>query len=198
METIESNKNDLNAEMEVFQKIINELKNLQKDSQKKILGMVLTFLEIEFKTQQTTIQRNDYSQQSESSLNTPSFSENRSMSSKEFLFQKQPKTDIEKVACLAFYLTHYRDTPYFKTFDISKLNTEAAQIKFSNPTVAVDNATKAGYLVPATKGQKQLSAIGEMFVSSLPDRELAKDAIKNLKPRRKYKNSSKNKDKQQK
>lgn len=193
MGTIESNKNDLNTEMEVFQKIVNELKDLSKDTQKKILGMVFTFLEIELKSQQITIQESNHPQPVKSSLSTPSFSEDRSMSPKEFLFQKQPKTDIEKVACLAFYLTHYRDTPYFKTFDISKMNTEAAQIKFSNPTVAVDNATKTGYLVPATRGQKQLSAIGEVFVSSLPDREHAKEAIKNLKPRRKSKSTPKNK-----
>ena len=62
----------------------------------------------------------------------PSFSDDRAPSPKEFLFQKQPKTDIERIACLAFYLTHFRDTPHFKTLDLAKLNTEAAQIKFSN------------------------------------------------------------------
>lgn len=51
---------------------------------------------------------------------------------KEFMVQKRPRTDIERVACLGFYLTHYRDTPHFKTLDISKLNTEAAQPKFTN------------------------------------------------------------------
>lgn len=196
METNESIKNDLSIELEVFQKIVNEIKGLSKDSQKKILGMVFTFLEIEPQENTLANQKNIYTQQTDSSIISPSFSEDRSMSPKEFLFQKQPKTDIEKIACLAFYLTHYRDTPYFKTFDLSKLNTEAAQIKFSNPAVAVDNATKAGYLVPATQGQKQLSAVGELFVSSLPDRDLAKEAIKNIKPRRKSKSSSKNKDKE--
>lgn len=197
MEIVESNKNDFNIEMEVFQKIVTELKELSKESQKKVLQMVFTLLEIDLRTTQPSLQKNEYTQQVESSYGIPSFSEDRSMSPKEFLFQKQPKTDIERVACLAFYLTHYRDTPFFKTFDISKMNTEAAQIKLSNPTVAVDNATKAGYLVPATKGQKQLSAIGEVFVSSLPDRELAKEAVKNLKPKRKSKSSPKNKDKEE-
>jgi hypothetical protein len=189
-------KNGFSIELEVFQKIVNEVQNLPKDSQKKILGMVLTFLEIELQAQQITSQKNNYAKQTESPFtsSSPSFSEDRSMSPKEFLFQKQPKTDVEKVACLAFYLTHYRDTPYFKTFDLSKLNTEAAQIKFSNAAVAVDNASKSGYLVPASQGQKQLSSIGEVFVSSLPDRALAKASIKNLRPKRKTKSNFKKKD----
>jgi len=101
------------------------------------------------------------------------------------MLEKQPRTDVEKVACLAYYLTHYRDTPYFKTLDISKLNTEAAQTKFANPTVAVDNAGKTNYLVPATKGNKQLSALGEQFVQALPDREKARAIMVNVRPRRK-------------
>jgi hypothetical protein len=116
---------------------------------------------------------------------TGPFSEDRSMSAKLFIKQKQPATDVERVACLAYYLTHYRDTPYFKTLDISKLNTEAAQPKLSNPTVSMDNATKMGYLVPATKGSKQLSVAGEVFVQKLPDREAARAAMSAARPRRK-------------
>ena len=47
-------------------------------------------------------------------------------SPKDFLFRKEPNTDVERVACLAYYLTHRRGTNHFKTIDISKLNTEAA------------------------------------------------------------------------
>jgi hypothetical protein len=102
-----------------------------------------------------------YAQPQASSQPQPSFSEDRTISPKQFMLEKQPRTDVEKVACLAYYLTHYRDTPHFKTLDISKLNTEAAQIKFANPTVAVNNSEKQNYLVAATKGSKQLSALGE-------------------------------------
>ncbi len=78
-------------------------------------------------------------------------SQTSSVSPKEFLLQKQPKTDVERVACLAFYLTHFRETPFFKTIDISKLNTEAAQPKFSNAAKSVDNATATRYLGLAHK-----------------------------------------------
>jgi hypothetical protein len=113
-----------------------------------------------------------------------SFSEDRSISPKDFLLQKQPHTEVERVACLAYYLTHYRNIPHFKTIDISKLNSDAAQPKFGNAAQAVENATKMDYLVPASKGAKQLSAPGELFVQALPDREAARTAMSNARPRR--------------
>jgi hypothetical protein len=113
------------------------------------------------------------------------FSDDRTPTPKEFLFEKRPHTDVEKVACLAYYLTHYREMPHFKTLDLSKLNTEAAQLKFSNAAYAVDNASKAGMLVPASKGAKQLSSLGELYVQALPDRAAARAAISHSRPRRK-------------
>jgi len=123
------------------------------------------------------------------------FSEEKVLSPKEFLFQKKPQSDVERVTALAYYLTHYRDTPYFKTLDISKLNTEAAQAKFSNAAYAVENAAKYGYLVPASKGNKQLSASGELFVEALPDREAAKVAMQSARPKRKFKKGNQSKEK---
>ena len=115
---------------------------------------------------------------------SPSFSEDRSLSPKAFLIEKRPQSDVERIACLAYYLTHYRDQPTFKTLELSKLNTEAAQIKLSNPARAVDNAAGAHFLIPAGQGKKQLSAIGELYVQALPDRIAAREAIADLKRRR--------------
>ena len=111
-------------------------------------------------------------------------------SPKDFLFQKQPNTDNERVACLAYYLTHYRATAHFKAVDISKLNTEAAQRKFSNATYSVNNATQAGYLAPVSRGMKQLAAEGERFVDALPDRAAAKSAFRTRKARRQRRQGS--------
>ena len=105
-------------------------------------------------------------------------------SPKDFLFQKQPNTDVERVACLAYYLTHCRDTKHFKTIDISKLNTEAAQRKFANTASSVNNAVRAGFLAPVAKGMKQLAAEGERYVDVLPDRAAANAAFSNRKARR--------------
>jgi hypothetical protein len=109
------------------------------------------------------------------------------MSPKDFMFQKSPQTDVDRVACLAYFLTHYRDNGHFKTTDISLLNTEAAQMKLSNTAYAVVNATNAGLLVPAGKGAKQLSAAGEKYVELLPDRPAAKESLAAYRSRRRRK-----------
>ena len=109
----------------------------------------------------------------------PQFSNSEDPTPKEFLLLKRPNTNVERVACLAYYLTHFRGTPRFKSIDINKLNTEAAQTKLSNPSHAVRDAVRAGYLAAATKDTKQLSAQGEQYVDALPDR----DAARQVKPR---------------
>jgi hypothetical protein len=119
----------------------------------------------------------------------PSFSTDSDMSPKEFILTKQPRSDVERIAALAYYLAHYRDIQQFKTLDLSKLNTEAAQPKFSNAASSANNAVKQGYLIPTTRGQRQLSAAGERFVSALPDREAARAAMSAAKPRRRQKRS---------
>jgi hypothetical protein len=55
----------------------------------------------------------------------------------------------------------------------------------------VNNASTYGYLAATTKGNKQLTSAGEAFVEALPDREAAKEAIANARPRRRRKASDK-------
>jgi hypothetical protein len=94
---------------------------------------------------------------------------------KRFVQAKAPQTDVERITVLAYYLAHYRDKPHFKTSDLSQLNTEAAQPKFSNAADSASNAVKAsGYLVDAGRGMRQLTAKGEEVVEALPDREAVK------------------------
>lgn len=166
-------------ELELLNRILADLQELDPEARLRVLRTVSTYWQFS-----PTLQPRPPMGATEESRPGP-FSEDRSMPAKNFIMQKQPQTDVERVACLAYYLTHYRDTPHFKTLDISKLNTEAAEPKFSNATVAVENATKTGYLVPATKGNKQLSGPGELFVLKLPDREAAKLAMATTRSKRK-------------
>lgn len=113
------------------------------------------------------------------------FSNRPVLSVKDFIFEKNPTTETERMACLAYYLTHYMETPHFKTADLTHLNTEGAQRTFSNPGVAAGNAVRDGYFVSASKaGFKQLSALGERFVHSLPDRQAAEEIKKRMGARR--------------
>ena len=179
-----------NNNVEALTTILSVLKDLDADSQRRTIQAVVTFLDIPWPTNQKNSTQ-EILQPSDISKNEVSFSENRSISAKDFIRDKAPRTDIERVACLAYYLTHYRDILHFKTIDLSSLNTEAAQPKLSNATYAVDNATKAGILVPAVKGAKQLSAAGEYFVQALPDRDAAKASLSNMRPKRRTKKPSK-------
>lgn len=119
----------------------------------------------------------------------------RQMSPREFVSHKKPQSLVERVTCLAYYLTHYRDTRHFKTVDIVALNTEAAAPKFGNPSRDVDNTDRQnGYIVSAGNGAKQLTVRGEAVVEALPDREAVKVALKehSHKPKRSSNSAKKN------
>jgi hypothetical protein len=79
---------------------------------------------------------------------------------------------------------------YFKTADITNLNMEAAQLKFSNPAWIVNEAARMGYLASAGGQNRQLTAVGEQFVRLLPDRQAALSATKEKRPKRRRKASN--------
>lgn len=98
---------------------------------------------------------------------------------KAFLTAKKPANVVERVTCLAYYLTHYRGVKQFKTSELTKLNTDASQPKLSNPAFFARNATSSQYLSLAGGGKKQITARGEALVDALPDRAAVGAALKN-------------------
>lgn len=96
---------------------------------------------------------------------------------KAFIALKRPATDIERVACLAWFLTNERSTPAFKTKELTELNREAAQFRLSNASATARNAVNDGYLAAAGGGQKQITARGDALVAALPDRDKVKAAL---------------------
>ena len=113
-------------EIRVLTVVLNNLRHVSADARERILQTAGTYFGLKLGTASSPTASNR-------ALSGPgtSYSEDRAISPKEFVLQKQPRSDVDKVACLAFYLTHYRDTPHFKTLEISKLNTEAAQVPSS-------------------------------------------------------------------
>jgi hypothetical protein len=181
-----SDQNNNGRDLEALTQVLAALKTLDASAQRRVIEAVTSFLGFGSRPvpqdfggglpSPASSDRRDISS---------SFSLDRTQSAKEFLGEKQPRTDVHRVVCLAYYLTHYRETPHFKTIDISKLNTEAAQPKFSNAAKAVDNAARLGYLVPAVKGSKQISSVGERLVQALPDVAAARQAVLASRPRKK-------------
>ena len=157
---------------------MNALNKLEPDARGRMLQSVATLYGISLAAGSRSASEGSHSALQAGGDLRPSFTEDRVSSPKEFIWQKQPKKAVERVACLAFYLTHYRGTKYFKTADITALNMDAAQLKFSNPAMMVAEAIRAGYLAAAGGQNKQLTAVGEEFVRLLPDREAAHSAIK--------------------
>ena len=172
-------------EFDALTTLLRTLQPLSEEARRRIVSSALTFLRIGG-TDSYKSSGAPYSAPEPGMLpkfakpDYQPFSENPQMTIKEFIVEKAPRTDVERIACLAYYLTHYRSTPHFKTIDLSILNTEAAQPKFANAANSANNAVKMGYLVPSVKGQRQLSAVGEQFVRALPDREAAKSVLASL------------------
>ena len=94
---------------------------------------------------------------------------------KEFMRKKDPKTDVQRIACLGYFLDKYRQMPVFKARDCRALNVEAAGPSM-NVARAVNNAAQqSGYLAAAGGGKKQITNVGEDVVDALPDQEKVKE-----------------------
>ena len=108
-------------EFEILQTIVSSLKALDRETQIRLLETTITFLGIKGDSlRKATVVAN-----ATGATETPGgpFSDRPNISPKEFLLDKNPRSDVERVACLAYYLAHYRNVREFKTLDISKLNT---------------------------------------------------------------------------
>jgi hypothetical protein len=104
---------------------------------------------------------------------------------KEFIVQKRPKNNAERIACLGFYLTHYRGMTSFSAREISTINTEAALSKMLNLSRDIDNTDRtSGYIVSAGSRLKQMTSRGEELVRALPNRDAVKLALESHPHRR--------------
>lgn len=113
-------------------------------------------------------------------------------SPKEFMRRKSPRTDVHKVACLAFYLSRYRNQREFKTADLTTLNNDADGVKIGNATQAVNNAAKQSHFFSSVgKGKKRITTLCEDVVDALPDHEKAKQIIVEKGPKRRKPRASK-------
>jgi len=107
----------------------------------------------------------------------PTITTGQTVDPKTFMAAKRSMSDVERITCLAYYLSRYRGATQYKTRELTDLNTEAFQPRFSNPAVAARNAVTQQYLSLAGGGRKQITTRGEAVVRALPDREKVKKAL---------------------
>ena len=182
------------VEVEALQAVLNALSPLPPETQRRLLSSAAVFLNLGSEISPVHVGpiANSATVQDQATANQRfEFQGRNDLSPKQFMAEKNPRTDVDRVACLAYYLTHYRDQAHFKTLDITKLNREAAQLAISNSARAVSNASRRGLIAPAGKGSKQITVIGEQYVSALPDTDEAKQAIKSMAPKRRKSKSTK-------
>ncbi len=172
---------------QVLSQLVATLRPLSQESRKRLIQTVATFFDL---GRLTGSEAPDQPSVARQPRPPGSFSEDRSESPKEFLHEKNPESETERLVCLAYYLTHYRGTPHFKTLDLTQLNTEAAQIKFSNASATVHSASMQGLIGPAPNGNKQITARGERFVSLLPGRASARAVITEKRSSRRQRKST--------
>jgi hypothetical protein len=158
-------------EVEALSDVLTALAPLQTDEEKRwVLETAATRLGMNVSG------RHDFSTQGKTGLQSKTVVLGAGATPKEFMRAKDPKSDVQRVTCLAFYLTNFRETPQFKSTDLTALNTEAAGPRI-NTSRAVNNATNQNqYLAAAGRGRKQITGLGEDVVKVLPDQEAVKAA----------------------
>jgi hypothetical protein len=91
-----------------------------------------------------------------------------------FIRLKKPNTDVQRVACIGYYLVQTTGQQGFTSKAISTAHTDSGGSKI-NMTRALDNATRAAkYLSNRGPREKQLTTLGEDVVNALPDQAAVK------------------------
>jgi hypothetical protein len=91
-----------------------------------------------------------------------------------FMRVKQPATDVQRIACLGYFIVQTSGNLGFSSKDVARAQTDSGGSSI-NLTRALDNATrKAKYLSNRGPKEKQLTTLGEDVVVALPDQEAVK------------------------
>jgi len=174
-------------EIEALATVLDALADLEKDQREFVMRSAMDRLGLPPMRGRSGAdgEQDDDNNGGKNGREAPASGDLQGITPKKFIDQKKPTTDVERIACLAYYLSHARKQLHFKTVDITQLNTDAAQPKFVNPSYSVRNATTQNrFLAPASKGQKQISSLGEKVVMALPVRDAVKRAIEDARARR--------------
>lgn len=104
-----------------------------------------------------------------------------------FIRIKRPVTDIQRVACLGYFVMETTGQQGFSSKEIGQANIDSGGTKINLPR-ALDNATRrAKYLSSRGGNSKQLTTLGEDVVDALPDQQAVSELEAAAKVRKKGK-----------
>lgn len=93
------------SEFDALSTVIGALQPLDDEARRRIVESVVTFLRISGARVGVTAHSVAPGHTSTATISEQApFSENTRMSVKDFILEKQPRTDVERLACLAYYL----------------------------------------------------------------------------------------------
>ena len=176
----------LSAKLKAIEVIVKELQKLDEGDRPDVISFALKQVGL-------TPPTNLNSPQSDSNIAGGSQSTGLDMSMADFVKNKSPKNEYQRVAVIAYYREYKQSKKEFKNAEMSQANTqEARQPKISNITDVVTKARDRYKFLTKGAGRatRQLSTQGADIVNALPDQEAVKKLIasaKSRKPRKKKK-----------
>ena len=160
------------TEHEALKGIDDLLSGLSTEQRQWVFDCIVLKYKIQATTSNQPPQNASPQNQGHIPFNTQTISPVLNSTIKDFLVQKRPFDNYERIACIVYHMEKTQGLEGVKNKDIIKGNKDARQTAFSNPGVFINHAVgRHGYLTTMGGGKKALSAKGEAVVNALPARE---------------------------
>lgn len=170
----------LSAKLKAIEVIVKELQKLDEGDRPDVVSFSLKQVGL-------TSPTNLNSPQPDQNIGGGSQGAGLDVSMADFVKNKNPKNEYQRVAVIAYYREYKQNKKEFKNAEMSQANTaEARQPKISNITDVVTKARdRYKFLTKGTgKATHQLSTHGADIANALPDQESVKKLIANAKSRK--------------
>ncbi|MDB5905150.1 MAG: polyketide synthase, partial [Betaproteobacteria bacterium] len=163
-------------DVDALHSVVAILRRLEPEAQRRVLASAEAFLDVPpHRTAMADVHPDPTLRRR---TGESSSSGDVALSANTFLDRKRPVSDVDRVACLAYYLTHYEKKAEFRIADLIAINDKAGQNAFYNVRSAIANAVTDGYLIVGISGTKRISATGDAYVDLLPNVQAARDALR--------------------
>lgn len=160
---MENKNTDVKAKLEAIQTIVDLLDGFPSEDVKDIVSFSLKQLKLDDVAF-------DEIQDSTPTEGPKARADSTNGSIYDYVREKGPKNEYQRVAVLAHYLEKNRNMESVTARDVVDANTEARQPRFSNISTTMNRSSGVyKYINSLSRGVYQLSATGLDLVNALPD-----------------------------